>query len=93
MNKMDFLVALYIFCIAVAELMGGKTFPLVNIFGFQLNASVAIFVFPLIFTINDIITEVYGRERARSLIRSSLDRKSTRLNSSHSSVSRMPSSA
>lgn len=70
--KMDLLVSLYTFCIVVAELMGGKTFPLVKIGDFQLNASVAIFVFPLIFTINDIITEVYGRERTRKLIRSNL---------------------
>lgn len=71
-NKFDFLVSVYIFCIAVSELMGAKTFPLANLFGYQLNASVAIFVLPLIFTINDIITEVYGRERTRSVIRSGL---------------------
>ena len=52
--------------------MGGKTFPLANLFGYQLNASVAIFVLPLIFTINDVITEVYGKERTRSIIRSGL---------------------
>lgn len=72
MHKFDLLVALYIFCIMVAELMGAKTFPIGNIFGFQLNASVAIFVIPLIFTINDIITEVHGRERARSVIQSGM---------------------
>jgi len=70
--KMDLLISIYIFCIAVAELMGAKTFPLVNIFGYQLNASVAIFVLPLIFTINDMVTEVYGKERTRSIIRSGL---------------------
>lgn len=71
-QKFDLLVSVYIFCICVAELMGGKTFPLVNLFGYQLNASVAIFVLPLIFTINDVITEVYGKERTRSIIRSGL---------------------
>src|SRR3990172_6229896 len=71
-EKFDLLVSVYIFCIAVSELMGAKTFPLVNIFGYQLNASVAIFVLPLIFTINDMITEVYGKERTRSVIRSGL---------------------
>lgn len=71
-QKFDFLVSVYIFCICVAELMGAKTFPLIKILGYQLNASVAIFVFPLIFTINDVITEVYGKERTRSLIRSGL---------------------
>lgn len=69
---MDILVSIYIFCIAVAELMGGKTFPLAKVFGYQLNASVAIFVIPLLFTINDVITEVYGKERTRSIIRSGL---------------------
>lgn len=69
---MDLLVSLYIFCIAVAELMGAKTFPIVTIGTFTLNASVAIFVLPLIFTINDMITEVFGKERTRSIIRSGL---------------------
>lgn len=71
-QKFDFLVSLYIFCIAAAELMGAKTFPLANLFGYQLNASVAIFLLPLIFTINDVITEVYGKERTKSVIRSGL---------------------
>lgn len=71
-QKFDLLVSIYIFCICAAELMGAKTFPLVKIFGFQLNASVAIFLIPLLFTINDMITEVYGKERTRSVIRSGL---------------------
>src|SRR3989338_6287776 len=71
-EKFDLLVSIYIFCIALSEVMGGKTFPLANLFGYQLNASVAIFVLPLIFTINDVVTEVYGRERTRSIIRSGL---------------------
>ncbi|HEY4760840.1 MAG TPA: queuosine precursor transporter [Thermoguttaceae bacterium] len=71
-QKMDLLVSLYIFCILVSELMGGKTIPLTKIGSFQLNASVAIFVFPIIFTINDMITEVYGKERTKSLIRSGI---------------------
>lgn len=71
-EKFDLLIAIYIACIALAELMGGKTFPLFSVFGYQLNASVAIFVLPLIFTINDVITEVYGKERTRSVIRSGL---------------------
>ena len=71
-KKFDLLVALYTFCILVAETMGGKTFPLLNLFGYQLNASVAIFVLPLIFTVNDVIVEVHGKERARSVVRSGL---------------------
>lgn len=71
-NKLDLLVALYIFCICAAEMMGSKTFPLAVIGPFQLRPTVSIFLFPLIFTINDIITEVYGKERTRSIIRSGL---------------------
>jgi queuosine precursor transporter len=71
-QKLDFLISIYIVCISLSELMGAKTFPLVNIFGYQLNASVAIFVLPLIYSINDVITEVYGKERTRSIIRSGL---------------------
>lgn len=71
-SKMDFLIALYITCLALAELAGAKTFPLINLFGYQLNASVAIFLVPLLFSVNDIITEVHGKERTRSVIRSGL---------------------
>ena len=71
-EKLDLLISVYIFCICVSELMGGKTFPLLSVGTFKLNASVAIFVFPLIFSINDIITEVYGKERTKSVIRSGL---------------------
>jgi len=67
-NKLDFLLALYIFCIITAELMGAKTFPLFGNF----SASVAIFLMPFIFTVNDIITEVYGKERTKSLINTGL---------------------
>ncbi len=67
-NKLDFLISLYIFCIIVSELMGAKTFPL---FG-KFSASVAIFLMPFIFTVNDIITEVYGKEKTKSIIKSGL---------------------
>lgn len=71
-RKLDFLISLYIFCIAVSELMGAKTFALPPIGTLHLNASVAILVIPLIYTINDVITEVLGAERARSVVRSGL---------------------
>lgn len=71
-QKMDFLVGIYIFGIIVSELMGIKTFPLVTIGDFTLNASVAIFLIPLLFTINDVIIEVHGAERARSVVRTGL---------------------
>lgn len=71
-KKFDFLLALYIFLITAAELMGGKSFFIADLGFMKLNASVAIFLFPFIFTINDVITEVYGVERTRSVIRSGL---------------------
>lgn len=72
MKKLDLLISLYIFCIITSELMGAKTFPLVSIGWLHLNTSVAIFTVPLVFTINDVITEVYGKERTRSIIRAGL---------------------
>ena len=78
-NKMDFLVALYITCLALAEIMSMKTIPLFKIFSYQLNVSVGIFVFPILFAINDVITEVKGKARAKQLVYTSLimvDRKS-----------------
>jgi queuosine precursor transporter len=71
-QKLDLLISLYIFCICAAEFMGAKTFPIATIGSLKLAASVAIFLVPLIFTINDVITEVYGKERTRSVIRSGL---------------------
>jgi uncharacterized integral membrane protein (TIGR00697 family) len=71
-NKMDLLIAIYIFCIFASEVMGAKTFPLINIGWHQFNASVAIFLLPVIFSINDIIVEVFGKQRMREIIRVSM---------------------
>ncbi len=71
-EKMDLLIAVYMFCIAVSELMGAKTFPLFSIGSFPLHASVAIFVVPVIYAINDTIAEVFGKQRAQSLVRAGL---------------------
>ena len=71
-EKMDLLVSIYIFGIIVSELMGAKTFPLLDLGFYKLNASVAIFLIPLLFTINDVIVEVHGAKRARSVVRSGL---------------------
>lgn len=71
-RKYDFLISLYICCIAIAELMGAKTVPLFSIGSLQLSGSVALLVVPLIFTINDVIVEVHGKERARSVVYSGL---------------------
>ena len=71
-NRMDFLIWFYIFAIFASEVMWAKTFPLINIFWYQLNASVAIFLMPLIYSINDIIIEVYWKERMKQIIRLSI---------------------
>ena len=71
-QKFDLLVALYIFGVMVAELMGAKTFPILHIGHFVVNASVAIFVMPLLFTAVDVIIEVHGKNRARSVVYSGL---------------------
>lgn len=65
MKKIDLLLSFYIGSIVVSELMGSKTFTLLGI-----SASVAIFTLPITFSINDIITEVFGKERAVSFVQS-----------------------
>ena len=72
LEKFDLLVAVYIFCIVTSELLGAKTVPLADFGWIRFNMSVAILTFPLVFTINDIITEVYGKERTKSVIRAGL---------------------
>lgn len=71
-NKTDFLIALYFFCLIVSELMGSKTFPLFNFFGLSLTGAVGMFLIPLIFSINDIFTEVYGFARTKNLAKISV---------------------
>ncbi len=68
-HKFDLLVGLYVALLCMSEFTGQKTFPLFAFGPLQLNASVAIFLLPLIFTINDVIVEVYGKERAKSVVR------------------------
>ena len=63
-QKLDIFIAVYIACIVTTELLGAKIFQI----GF-IRASVAIFVLPITFTINDVVTEVYGKARAKSIIR------------------------
>jgi queuosine precursor transporter len=65
MNKQDLLLSLYITSIVASELMGAKTFTL-----FGISASVAIFTLPLTFSVNDVVTEVYGKKRAVSFVKS-----------------------
>ena len=68
LHKFDIIVALYIFGIVTAQLMGSKVVPFGEIFGLTLNISVAVFLMPLLFTITDVVVEVYGKARARSLV-------------------------
>ncbi len=52
--------------------MGTKIVPLFTLFGLEFTASVSLILFPLTFLITDILTEVYGRESARTLVRATL---------------------
>lgn len=72
LHRFDVIVALYVFGIIVAQLMGAKVVPFGSIFGLQLSISVAVFLIPLLFTITDVVIEVHGKERARSLVRTGL---------------------
>lgn len=67
-RRIEILVALYIFSIIVAELMGAKTFQLLTVGDFSLRASVAIFVLPVVYSLTDIILEVHGKARARGVV-------------------------
>lgn len=67
-RRMEIIVALYIFCIIVAELMGAKTFQILSIGDFALKASVAIFILPVVYSLSDVVVEVHGRERARGMV-------------------------
>jgi uncharacterized integral membrane protein (TIGR00697 family) len=64
-QKLDLLLSLYIASLVCVELLGGKIFTL-----WHVNASVAIFIYPLTFVINDMVTEVYGKDRAKSFVKS-----------------------
>lgn len=68
MRKFDLMVALYIFGVLCAELLGSKTFPILKVGNFQFVSGVAVFVMPLIFLLPDVVVEVYGRARARSMV-------------------------
>ncbi len=71
-RKFDIVMAVYVFGVMVAELMGSKTFPLTNFSWLHLNATVAIFVMPLLFTLTDVVVEVHGKKRAQSMVFSGL---------------------
>lgn len=76
-NKLIVITGIYIFCILLSEIFGIKTIPLGNHISFslgpivirELKVSVAIFLLPLIFSLNDIVIEVYGKKIAKTLYR------------------------
>ncbi len=76
-TKLLMFAGLYVFCILLAEIFGIKTIPVGdNIsFGFgpisisELKVSVAIFLLPIIFSINDVVIEVWGKKTAKTLYR------------------------
>lgn len=76
-TKLLMLAGLYVFCILLAEIFGIKTIPVGDSISFafgpisirELKVSVAIFLLPLIFSINDIIIEVWGKKTAKTLYR------------------------
>jgi len=75
-QKLLILTGIYIFCILLSEIFGIKTIPLGlgnihigPIFIKELKVSVAIFLLPLIFSINNIIIEVYGKKMAKTAYR------------------------
>lgn len=75
-HKLLILTGIYVFCILLAEIFGIKTIPLGignislgPIYIRELKVSVAIFLLPLIFSMNDIIIEVYGKKIAKTVYR------------------------
>lgn len=76
-TKLLFLTGIYVFCILLAEIFGVKTIPLGDdisfrfgpIFISELKVSIAIFLIPLIFSINDVVIEVWGKKTAKTLYR------------------------
>jgi uncharacterized integral membrane protein (TIGR00697 family) len=67
-KPIEVLISIYIFGIIVVNLMGAKVMPLGEIGSLKFNISVAIFLMPLLYTIIDCISEVYGRNKARSIV-------------------------
>jgi len=67
-NHLDLVIALYIFGVIVAAVMGAKVMPLGEIGSLRFNVSVAIILMPLMFTLTDAVNEIYGRQRARQMI-------------------------
>jgi uncharacterized integral membrane protein (TIGR00697 family) len=71
-QKLDFLITFYTTSVVLTELMGAKTVPLFTAFGVPVSGTVTLLVLPFIYSVNDVIVEVYGKARAQSIVRSTL---------------------
>jgi hypothetical protein len=66
-KKLDILLGIYITSLVASELLGSKLITLLGA-----NISVGIIAFPITFFINDIVTEIAGKKRARHFVRTGL---------------------
>lgn len=66
-KKLDILLAIYITSLVASELIGSKITTILGA-----NISVGIIAFPITFLINDIVTEIAGKERARHFVHTGL---------------------
>lgn len=65
-TKRDLLVIIacvYCGCLVVSNIIAGKTFAL-----FEWSLPCAVVIFPLVYIINDVLTEIYGFRQARRVI-------------------------
>lgn len=62
-DKTNILIGLFIAALIAANLLGNKITYL-----FGISASVGIFAFPITFLVTDIIAEVHGKQKARSVV-------------------------
>ena len=65
-NKQSFLVtaaAAYCCCLLISNLTSGKTFDI-----WFATLPCAVVVFPLVYILNDVLTEVYGYKRAKAIV-------------------------
>ncbi|MCL2094656.1 queuosine precursor transporter [Candidatus Saccharibacteria bacterium] len=72
-GRLELMIAIYIACVVMMNLMGAKVVPLGSIGGMQFNISVGVlFLMPLLSVAVDSICEVYGKARAWNVIKSGL---------------------
>lgn len=68
LKPIEVMISVYLFGSLVVNIMGPKIMPLGSIGSMQFNITVAILLMPLLYTIIDCVSEVYGRARARSIV-------------------------